>query len=273
VREFGAGKADRKEWGEFASKLPIGPMATDWMQRLLADPSTRATILAAAGSPGSASTAWQNEAGPGFSFGKRDEKQWDKDFALTLLRISDRAKALVGQARATLNTVGMQIADGITEGLSAGLQSAFESLFSGRGLTNAVQSLKQSILSALGRVFANVAMDLLKIATLMDNFQTWLVAHPATAIIAAAAMLAIASQMGGVKANFAGAGGGSYVSSAASAANNEQVTRLLWGADSATVAAGMTPRQSNTFVIVGPGDPQAQRAIQELLRNANRRGG
>jgi hypothetical protein len=49
-------------------------------------------------------------------------------------------------------------------------------------------------------------------------------------------------------------------------------TQLIFGQTSATTAAGMTPRQSMNVTVIGPNDPSAQRAIQELMTKANSRG-
>ena len=50
------------------------------------------------------------------------------------------------------------------------------------------------------------------------------------------------------------------------------VTRLVFGQTSATTAAGMTPRSATNVTIIGPDDPKAQRAIQELITKGNTRG-
>ena len=48
--------------------------------------------------------------------------------------------------------------------------------------------------------------------------------------------------------------------------------QIIFGATSATTAAGMQPRSSTNVTIIGPNDPSAQRAMQELLAKANSRG-
>ena len=266
----------KKQWRE---KLPVGPAASDWMQQLLRNPDTAGVVMGALQGKG-VSTDWQKDAGSGLGFKPwtLDEKQWKKDFAQTLLVISDHAKGQADNVRKTLNPIGVAMAEGIAETLQSSLSAAFETLFSGGGLRASLANLARTMVAGIGHLLSALGSAALMASKLMSSFlesiaemNPWKGAAIAVAMMAAGAALGAAAR--GATAAAGGGGGSAYAASAISANNNEQVTRILWGADSVTVAAGMTPRQSNTFVIVGPGDPQAQRAIQELLRNANRRGG
>jgi hypothetical protein len=97
--------------------------------------------------------------------------------------------------------------------------------------------------------------------------------HPALAVASAVAMLTLARSMGGGAsgADMVGTGGagGLTYSAASSAAPTQQI---IFGATSATTAAGMTPRSSTNVTIIGPNDPSAQRAMQELMAKADSRG-
>jgi len=49
-------------------------------------------------------------------------------------------------------------------------------------------------------------------------------------------------------------------------------TQLVFGSTSATTGSGMNPMTPMNVTVIGPNDPSAQRAIQELMNKANNRG-
>ncbi len=205
---------------------------------------------------------------------KPDQKQLDKELGETIKSVTYWVTDHISEIAELFKPIGTTIAETIGASLQEGLQGAFETLFTGGGIAQSVRALSQSILRGLGSLFAEIATKAIMMSALMKGFLKSIASmNPWAAGAIAAAMLIAAQALGGAaRGAVASAGAGSSVSSAAAASSNDQVTRLVWGADSATVAAGMTPRQAMNVTIIGPNDASAQRAIQELMKNANRRG-
>lgn len=174
-------------------------------------------------------------------------------------RIADSAQSVLSNA----------ISTGIEGGLTSGLQMAL----SGGNLQDSFKAMGQAITQSLASAMVKVALAAIKFGTLLENIKTFMMKHPALAVASAVAMLALARSMGGGASGAdmigtGGAGGLTY-SAASSAAPTQQI---IFGATSATSAAGMTPRQAMNVTIIGPNDPSAQRAMQELMAKANSRG-
>jgi hypothetical protein len=170
--------------------------------------------------------------------------------------------------------VGQAIAMGITESLQEGLRQGIAQALSG-DIGGAVKTATSTILRGLGDMFAQIAVKALMMSELMKSFTLWLTTNPWAAAAVALAMMAAATAMGG--SAHGGRGGGGYGASSGAAAavangSAESTTRLLWGGDSSTMAAGLNPRSATNITVIGPNDPTAQRAIQELLNKAGRRG-
>jgi hypothetical protein len=112
----------------------------------------------------------------------------------------------------------------------------------------------------------------------MTKIQTALASFlPGGAIAASIAMIGLGAALKGTaRAAFGGGsrGGGaaSSIVSFGGGMSSGQTTQIIFGATSATTAAGMQPRSATNVTIIGPNDPTAQRAMQELLAKANSRG-
>ncbi len=170
-------------------------------------------------------------------------------------------------------TVSGSIANGLQDGLTAGIMAAVSS---GR-IADAWKAMSQAIIQNLASAMVEVALVAIGFAAKMKAIRDYMVLHPALAVAAAAAMLAFAYANGGksgpAKQSFSGGmGGGGYTVAGAGVPTNNTVTRTVFGPTSATTAAGMTPRQPMNVTIIGPDDPKAQRAIQELIAKGNTRG-
>ncbi|MFZ9903601.1 MAG: hypothetical protein ACO3FT_08095, partial [Ilumatobacteraceae bacterium] len=117
------------------------------------------------------------------------------------------------------------------------------------------------------------ALEAIKFGKLMQSIQAFMVRHPALAVASAIAMLALARSLGGsVEGGSMTAIGGPGGLSYGAAGATSPAQQIIFGATSATTAAGMTPRQSMNVTVIGPNDPSAQRAIQELMMKADSRG-
>lgn len=217
-------------------------------------------------------------AGPKLDVGLPNQAQLDKDMAKTMADLETWAvdnvakiKATVADAvRASYSTLANTIADGLSSAFTAGIMGALSG-----DMNNAMRQWADQMIVLLARGVAEWALKAKLLASAMTKVQAFMTAHPLAAVAAAAALFVLARSMSKGASVGGGYGGGSATASAASVAggsSGESVTRLLWGENSTTLAAGMTPRQAMNVTIIGPNDASAQRAIQELIKNANRRG-
>jgi hypothetical protein len=184
---------------------------------------------------------------------------------------ADAQKAANELALSINDSFGNAVGAGLTDGLAAGIAAA---IGSGR-IADAWQAMSQAIVQNIASAMVNVALAAIKFGSLLAKIQTFLVNNPAVAVAAAATMLAFAYANGGkagtTKQAVSGGIGGATFTPMVGMGQNAP-TQLIFGATSATTAAGMTPRQAVNVTLIGPNDPTAQRAMQELLRNANQRG-
>jgi hypothetical protein len=102
--------------------------------------------------------------------------------------------------------------------------------------------------------------------------------NPATGIAASLALIALGgalkgaarSAFGGGGAGGVGGGGGGY--SAPALASTMTMPAAFYGPTSAGSANTIERINPIAVTIIGPNDPTAQRQMQELIRNADRRG-
>ena len=206
---------------------------------------------------------------------KKFAAQLTADLAETLKQIkippaTEIRERLLEGFRKEQSAISIGISDTIAGGIAAGIAVAITS----GSIADALQSLGQTVLASLGNIFAEIAAKAIMQATLMVKFMAFLTANPVVALAAAAAMMVLARSMGGSRSGAggsSGSGSGSYAGAAA-AASSDSVTRLVFGNNSITTAAGMTPRTATHITVIGPSDPVAQRQIYELVSNAARRG-
>jgi hypothetical protein len=98
-------------------------------------------------------------------------------------------------------------------------------------------------------------------------------------VAAAVGLIALGGMMKGMASRMTTTGAGAPVSSGgfgytAGGQGGITLPGLTFGPTMAAAAAGgLSPMQPMNVTIIGPNDPSAQRQMQELLRNAQRRGG
>jgi len=165
------------------------------------------------------------------------------------------------------------LSDGISEAVEGGLTSGLEMALSGGNIGDSFKAMGQAIVRAMASAMVRVAMEAIKLGSMLDRIREFMILHPKTAVITAVALLALARSMGGSATAssmtaIGGPGGLSYSPMGASAPSQQ----IVFGSTSATSAAGMTPRQAMNVTIIGPNDPSAQRAMQELMAKADSRG-
>jgi tape measure domain-containing protein len=163
--------------------------------------------------------------------------------------------------------VGGAIKDGLKQGIEGAIMSGT--------LQGGFRALSQSLISNLANVMVDFAINSQFFGKMMDNINKMLaMGNGLGAVVAAGALLAFAYANGGKStvgsSQIAGGRGGSVMTGFSPVA--PPVQQIIFGATSATTAAGMQPRQAMNVTVIGPNDPSAQRAIQELMTKANSRG-
>jgi len=162
--------------------------------------------------------------------------------------------------------------------LSAGVANAFQALTAkGGNIGDAFKALGQTVLSGLGDMLIQVGTKGLAAAIAVNTMLQTLFSP--TGIAASLAVIALGGALKGVASRMTTAGAGAPVSSGgfgytAGGQGGITLPGLTFGPTMAAAAAGgLSPAQSMNVTIIGPNDPSAQRQMQELLRNAQRRGG
>lgn len=242
------------------------------------------------------------------SFNQRFDfiEQEEKDFktaldAMMAQHAADSAAAFAFQmdmqAAAVRDSIQYKLGGGILDGMRAGFQAALASgdiknfttalaqTLSGSlsqaitdylmtGLASLWKKFGKTLIQGLADVMADFAAKSIVFAKMVEAIKKFLAfGNGVGALIAATALLAFAHANGG-KASMGSttmAGGAGGLSTAISP-STLPTQQIIFGATSATTAAGMTPRQSMNVTVIGPNDPSAQRAIQELMTKANSRG-
>lgn len=165
--------------------------------------------------------------------------------------------------------------------LSAGLANAFQALTARGGtIGDAFKALGQTILSGLGDMLIQLGTSLLPVAKLLAAVRVALVSlSPVGMVAAAVGLIALGGTMKGVASRMTTTGAGAPVTAGgfgytAGGQGGITLPGLTFGPTMAAAAAGgLSPMQPMNVTIIGPNDPSAQRQMQELLRNAQRRGG
>jgi hypothetical protein len=164
--------------------------------------------------------------------------------------------------------LGEGVAGALEEGFASGLEAA---LTSGR-ISDLWKSLSQTMVSQIAKMMVNVALTFIKFGSMIERIQKFLVANPGVAIAAAVAMLTLATSLGGgggKQGERVFAGGASGLQSTVV----PRMTTMTFGSTTANMASSSVNAMAPmNITVIGPNDPTAQRAIQELMTKANRRG-
>lgn len=178
----------------------------------------------------------------------------------------------------------LSVANGLGEQLrnvlANGIASAFETLVT-RGATigDAFGALGATLLRGLGDMLVTFGTSLLPVAKLFGAVVTSLKSlNPVAMTAAAVGLIAVGGMMRGAAGRaFGGVGGGSAPVIAGGglggAGGPMTLPWLTFGPTAAAAGPDLNPRSNMTFNIIGTNDPSAQRQLQEMLRNADRRGG
>jgi hypothetical protein len=185
----------------------------------------------------------------------------------------DAAAKIAEAAKPIGEKLNVELATSIGSAVEGGVISGLEMAFASGNIGAGFKAMGQAIVQAMASAMVKVALAAIGFGKLLASIQKFMMANPLLAVASAVAMLALARSMGGGASGAdmvatGGPGGLSYAPVGASAPSQQ----IIFGATSATTAAGMTPRSATNVTIIGPNDPSAQRAMQELLAKANSRG-
>lgn len=181
------------------------------------------------------------------------------------------------QAAQMANEIQGTVADSIATGIEDGLVSGIMTAVSTGRIADAWRTMSQAIIQNMASAMVKVALTAIKFGELMKSIRAFMIANPALAVASAVAMLAFAYANGGKSQSVGmgvsgGTGGAQYSPMTNMGVSQGAATQVIFGQTSATTAAGMTPRSATNVTIIGPDDPKAQRAIEELIRKGQTRG-
>jgi hypothetical protein len=165
--------------------------------------------------------------------------------------------------------------------LGAGIANAFQALTArGGNIGDAFKALGQTILAGLGDMLIQLGTSLLPVAALLAKVRAALLSlNPAAMVAAAVGLIAIGGMMKGAASRLTPTGAGAPITSGGfgyTGMGGGGGITLPGVTYMPTAAGGMGSRvmaaNPMQVTIIGPNDPTAQRQMQELIQNANRRG-
>jgi hypothetical protein len=185
--------------------------------------------------------------------------------------ILSEAEALALEMQTTFQqTMSAALVGGITGGIEQAIASG--------SISEGFKAMSSMMLAGLGDAMIAFGTQSATFAGLMKTIMDGLTfLNPETSLVAAIALIAAGSALKGVARGMFGGQKGGAASSVRSFGGNSvapglPTTQLVFGSTSATTGSGMNPMTPMNVTVIGPNDPSAQRAIQELMNKANNRG-
>ena len=169
---------------------------------------------------------------------------------------------------------------GFAEALGAGLANGFQVALSSKSISQGFKALTGTIFSSFGNLLVQFGVKALIASEAIQRMFGFLFTPGPQSALAAAAIIAIGAGLQaagqGILSSAARGGGsspiGSYVTGNP-APGGMMGQQLIFGPTSAASASNVSAAAPVNVTIIGTNDPQAQRQMQELIRNAQRRGG
>jgi len=158
------------------------------------------------------------------------------------------------------------------------IAAAFESLTAAGGsIKTAFQTLTSMLLSGLGDMLVRFGKYAVMTSQLMARLYEAIPTNPYAAVGIGLAMIALGGAIKGAAGriftpNSGGGGGSGYSAPAMANANAMTLPNITYAPTAAGSGATIERVNPVSVTIIGPNDPAAQRQMQELLRNAQRRG-
>jgi hypothetical protein len=196
--------------------------------------------------------------------------------AVSSIVLSEAARAAAELQIQIQQTFQESIANSLVGGIVGGIEQAVASGNIGEGF----KAMTSMLLAGIGDAMIKFGTSTAAFSKFMAGIKQALsLGNPAAGLAMSLALIGVGAALkGAARGMFGGQSGGAAFSSASFGGGGGgftsglPTTQLIFGQTSATTASGMTPRQSTNVTIIGPNDPSAQRAMQELLNKANSRG-
>lgn len=198
--------------------------------------------------------------------------------AVSSIVLSEAAKAAAELQIQIQQTFQESIANSLVGGVVGGIEQAVASGNIGEGF----KAMTSMLLAGIGDAMIKFGTSTAAFAKFMAGIKQALsLGNPAAGLAMSLALIGVGAALkGAARGMFGGQSGGAAFSTASfgggsfggGSTGTLPTTQIIFGATSATTAAGMQPRQAMNVTVIGPNDPSAQRAIQELMNKANSRG-
>lgn len=267
----------QKRLGDWRTEVVMGTTATKEMGKALRELPAETTGGGRGGPPSPAelgqreSTTFFSKLPSGGERLRRQELigQLIPQFGAVALT---EAEALAVQIQTTFQE---SVGGALVGGIVGGIEQAVASGNIGEGF----KAMSSMMLAGLGDAMIQFGTQSATFAGLMETIMSGLAfMNPATSLTGALMLIAAGAALKGVARGMFGGQKGGRAGSVSSFGGgggfggNLPTTQIIFGQTSATTAAGMQPRQSMNVTVIGPNDPSAQRAIQEMMTKANSRG-
>jgi tape measure domain-containing protein len=186
----------------------------------------------------------------------------------TKLQMADQMDAMKVASMVFAN----DIANTLVDSLAAGIETAIATGSLGEGF----KALTRTLLSGLGSALQSFGRAAILGGTLMKKFMDAMgTLNPFVAVAAGIGMVALGSMLkGAAQRSFGGGGGSSTMGGGIGSlgVGGSSVTRTFGPTMSGSTGASVQAATPMQVTIIGPNDPNAQRAIATLMDNAARRG-
>lgn len=211
----------------------------------------------------------------------KDIEQIDQDHQQTLLdqnvaywnetgrQLKTESDKVLEQQKAMWQEIAGVVANGI--------EGAFSQMFKQGGLVKGMKALAATVLQGIGGILTRMGTAAIAASPIVKAIAAALMSLNGVGLLAAGVgLVALGATMGAIGGRIGEAGftpaSGANAYSGIAPGTPQGAVRFIFGENSATTAAGMTPKSATHVTLIGPNDPRAQRELQELLNNANRRG-
>jgi hypothetical protein len=196
-------------------------------------------------------------------------------------RTREKMKAYKDALMAEMQQMSNEVRDGLAntlgDALATGVQAAFAK---GANFGDAMKAFGVALLAGLGNVMVAFGQRLVQLGVALKMAQkSFLTGNPGAMIAAGLTIIAIGAALKGAAGRAmsdtgfgggVGGSGGAYSSPALG--RGQTLPTMTYGPTTATSASGIQPASAMNVTIIGPNDPSAQRAMQELMTKADRRG-
>jgi hypothetical protein len=186
----------------------------------------------------------------------------------TKLQLADQ----MDEMRVAVMVFAETIANTLVDSLANGIETAVQTGSLGEGF----KALTRTLLSGLGSALISFGRTAIMASALMKKFMAAMASmNPFAAVAAGIGMVALGAMLkGAAQRSFGGGGGSSTMGGGIGSlgVGGSTVTRTFNPTMSGSTGASVQAATPMQVTIIGPNDPNAQRAIATLMDNAARRG-